>query len=149
MWTEKLADIQAGFRKDRGTRDQIADIHRIIEEVREFQKNIYFCFIGFYIASSTSASFDCVDYNKLWKILQEMEIPDHLTCLLRNLYARQETAVEPGIKQQIGSKLVKECVKAVYWYSVYLTYMQSTSYEMLGEDSRESLGQQETPTSQM
>ena len=75
----ELPDIQAGFRKGRGTRDQIADIRWIIEKAREFQKNIYFCFIGY------TKAFDCVDRNKLWKILQEMGIPDRLTCLLRNL----------------------------------------------------------------
>ena len=73
--------VQASFRKGRGTRDQIANIHWIIEKAREFQKSIYFCFIDY------AKAFDCVDHNKLWKILKEMEIPDHLTCLLRNLYA--------------------------------------------------------------
>ena len=76
----ELADVQAGFRKGRGTRDQIANICRIMEKAREFQKNIYFCFIDY------AKAFDCVDHNKLWKNFQEMEIPDHLTCLLRNLY---------------------------------------------------------------
>ena len=76
----KLPDIQAGFRKGRGTRDQIANIHWIIEKAREFQKNIYFCFIDY------AKAFDCVDHNKLWKILKEMEVPEHLTCLLRHLY---------------------------------------------------------------
>ena len=83
----ELPDVQAGFRKGRGTRDQIANICWIIEKAREFQKNIYFCFIDY------AKAFDCVDHNKLWKILQEMGIPDHLTCLLRNLYAGQEAAV--------------------------------------------------------
>ena len=84
----ELPDVQAGFRKGRGTRDQIANIHWIIEKkTREFQKNIYFCFIGYINA------FDYVDHNKLWKILQEMRVPDHLTCLLRNLYADQEGTV--------------------------------------------------------
>ena len=77
----ELPDVQAGFRKGRGTRDQIANICWIIEKARELQKNIYFCFIDY------AKVFDCVDHNKLWKILKEMEIPDHLTCLLRNLYA--------------------------------------------------------------
>ena len=77
----ELPDVQAGFGKDRGTRDQIANIHWIIKKAREFQKNIYFCFLDYVEA------FDCVDHNKLWKILQEMGILDHLTCLLRNLYA--------------------------------------------------------------
>ena len=83
----ELPDVQAGFRKGRGTRDQIANIHWIIKKAREFQKNIYFCFIYY------AKAFDCVDHNKLWKILKEMEIPDHLTCLLRNLYACQEATV--------------------------------------------------------
>ena len=75
----ELSDVQAGFRKGRGTRDQIANIHWFIEKAREFQKNIYVCFIDY------TEAFDCVDHNKLWKILQEMRIPDHFTCLLRNL----------------------------------------------------------------
>ena len=83
----ELPDVQAGFREGRGTRDQIANICRIMEKAREFQKNIYFCFIDY------AKAFDCVDHNKLWKILQEMGIPDHLTCLLRNLYAGQEATV--------------------------------------------------------
>ena len=83
----ELPDVQAGFRKDRGTRDQIANIRWIIEKAREFQKNIYFCFIEYVKA------FDCVDHKKLWTILRELGIPDHLTCLLRNLYADQEATV--------------------------------------------------------
>ena len=83
----ELPDIQAGFRKGRGTRDQIANIHWIIEKAREFQKNIYFCFIDY------AKAFDCVDHNKLWKILQELWTPDHLTGLLRNLYEGQEATV--------------------------------------------------------
>ena len=86
----ELPDVQAGFGKGRGTRDQIANIRWIIEKAREFQKNIYFCFIDY------AKAFDCVDYNKLWKILKEMGIPDHLTCLLRNLYAGQEATVRTG-----------------------------------------------------
>ena len=85
-----LPDVQAGFRKARGTRDQIANIHWIMEKAREFQKNIYFCFIDY------AKAFDCVDHNILWKILKEMGIPDHLTCLLRNLYAGQEATVRTG-----------------------------------------------------
>ena len=80
----ELPDVQAGFRKGRGSRDQIANIHWITEKARELQKNIYFCFIDY------AKAFDCVDHNKLWKILNEMGIPDHLTCLLRNVYAGQE-----------------------------------------------------------
>ena len=86
----ELPDVQTGFRKGRGTRDQIANIHWIIEKARKFQKNIYFCFIDY------AKAFDCVDPNKLWKILKEMGIPDHLTCLLRNLYAGQEATVRTG-----------------------------------------------------
>ena len=84
---QDLQDIQAGLGKGRGTRDQIANIRWIMEKAREFQKNIYVCFIG------NAKTFDCVDNNKLWKILEEMEIPDHLTCLLRNLYSGQEATV--------------------------------------------------------
>ena len=116
----ELPDVQAGFRKGRGTRDQIANIHWIIRKAREFQKNIYLCFIDY------TKAFDYVDHNKLWKILKEMGISDHLTCLLRNLYAGQE-ATELNMEQQIGSKLGKEYVKAVYCHPAYLTYMQSTS----------------------
>ena len=86
----ELPDVQAGFRKDRGTRDQIGNICWIIEKEREFKKNIYICFIDY------AKAFDCVDHNKLWKILEEMEIPDHLTCCLRNLHAGQETTVRTG-----------------------------------------------------
>ena len=86
----ELPGVQAGFRKGRGTRDQTANIHWLIEKAREFQKNIYFCFID------CAKAFDCVDHNKLRKILKEMEIPDHLTCLLRNLYAGQEATVRTG-----------------------------------------------------
>ena len=83
----EILDVQAGFREGRGTRDQIANIRWIMEKAREFQKNIYFCFLDY------SKPFDCVDHNKLWKILRDMGIPDHLTCLLRNLYASQEATV--------------------------------------------------------
>ena len=93
----ELPDVQAVFRKGRGTRDQIANIHWIIEKARGFQKNIYFCFIDY------TKAFDCVDHNELWKILKEMGIPDHLTWLLRNLYAGQEPT-EPDMEQQTGSK---------------------------------------------
>ena len=93
----ELPDVQAGFRKGRGTRDQIASICWIIEKAREFQKNIYFCFIDY------AKAFDCVDHNKLWKILKEMGIPDHLTCLLRNLYVRKQE-LELDLEQQTGSK---------------------------------------------
>ena len=116
-------EIQARFRKDRGIIDQIANICWIIGKAREFQKNIYFCFV--YCAKA----FYCVDHNKLWKILKEMGIPDHLMCFLRNLYAGQEATVKTG---QTGSRLGNVYIKAVYYYPAYLTYMQSTSYKILG-----------------
>ena len=120
------SDVQAGFRKDRGTRDQIAHISWIIGKAREIQEIIHFCF------SDYAKVFDCVDHNKLWKILKEMGIPDHLTCLLRNLYAGQEATVRTGHEQQTESKSGKKYVKAVYCHPTYLTYMQSTSCEMPG-----------------
>ena len=95
----ELPDVQAGFRKGRGTRDQTDNICWIIEKAREFQKNIYFCFIDY------AKAFDCVDHNKLWKILKEMGIPAHLTCLLRNLYAQvRKQQLELDMEQQTGSK---------------------------------------------
>ena len=101
-------DVQAGFRKGRETRDQIANIRWIIEKARGFQKNIYFCFIDY------AKAFDCVDHNKLWKILKEMGIPDHLTCLLRNLYAGQEATVRTGHETtdwfQIGKGVRQGCI---------------------------------------
>ena len=117
---QELPDIQAGFRKGRGTRDQIANVHWIIEKAREFQENIYFCFID------SAKAFEFVVHNKLCKFLQGMGIPDHLTCLLRNEYAGQE-ATELDMEQWTGSKLGKKSVKAVYCHLVYLTYMQSIS----------------------
>ena len=104
----ELPDVQAGFRKGRGTRDQIANIRWIMEKAREFQKNIYFCFIDY------AKAFDCVDHNKLWKILKDMGIPDHLTCLLRNLYAGQEATVRTGHGTtdwfQIGKGVHQGCI---------------------------------------
>ena len=102
----ELPDVQAGFRKGRGTRDQVANICWITEKARKFQKNIYFYFIDY------AKAFGCVDHNKLWKIPQDMGIPDDLTCLLRNLYAGQE-ATELDMEQQTGYKLGKEYIKAV------------------------------------
>ena len=122
----ELPDVQAGFRKGRGTRDQVANICWIIEKTREFQKNTYFCFIGY------AKAFDCVDHNKLWKILKEMGIPDHLTCLLRNLYAGQEATVRTGHGTTHWFQIGKGVVKAVYCHPAYLTYMQSTSCEIPG-----------------
>ena len=122
----ELPDVQDGLRKGRGTRDQIANIHWIIKKAREFQKKIYFCFIDY------AKTVDCVNHNKLWKILKEMGIPDHLTCLLRNLCAGQEATVRTGHGTTDWSKEEKEYVKAVYCHPAYLTYMQSTSCEMPG-----------------
>ena len=116
----EFPDVQAGFRKGRGTRDQTANICWITEKAREFQKNIYFCFTDY------AKAFDCVDPNKLWKILQEMGIPDHLTCLLRNLYAGQEATVRTRHGTMNRFKMGKEYIKAVYCHPAYLTYMQST-----------------------
>ena len=117
----ELPDVQAGFRKGRGTRDQIANIRWIMEKAREFQKNIYFCFIDY------AKTFDYVDHNKLWKILKEMGIPDHLTCLLRNLYAGQEAKVRTGHGTTDQFKIGKGVHQAVYCHPTYLIYMQSTS----------------------
>ena len=104
----ELPDVQAGFRKGRGTGDQIANIHWIIKKAREFHKNIYFCFIGY------AKAFDCVDHNNLWKTLQEMGLPDHKTCLLRNLYAGQEAAIRTrhGTTDwfQIGKGVCQGCI---------------------------------------
>ena len=117
----ELPGVQAEFRKSRGTRDQIANIHRIIQKAREFQKNIYFCFIDY------TKAFDCVDHNKLWKILKEIGIPDYLIRLLRNLYVGQQATIRTGHGTMDWSELGKEYVKAVYRHPAYLTYMQSTS----------------------
>ena len=119
-------DVQAEFRKGRGSRDQIANIHWIIGKARKFQKNIYFCFID------CTKAFDCVNHSKLWKILWEMGIPDHVTCLLRNLYAAQEATVRTTLgttKQfQIGKGVRQGCVLLI---ETYLTYMQSKSCKIL------------------
>ena len=117
----ELPDVQAGFRKDRGTRDQVANICWIIEKAIEFQKNIYFCFID------SAKAFDCMDNNKLWQILKEMGTLDHLTCLLRNLHADQEATVRTGHGTTDWFQTEKEYVKAVYCQPAYLTYMQSIS----------------------
>ena len=114
----ELPHGQAGFRKDRGTRDQIANIHWIIEKEREFQKNIYF-------ASLTMLKPLTVWITSLWKILKEVEVPDHLTCLLRNLYVGQEATVRTGHGTMTGSKLGKDCIKAGYFHPACLTYMQN------------------------
>ena len=117
----ELSDVQTGFRKGIGTRDHIANITWIIEKAREFQKNIYYCFIDY------TKAFDCVDHNKLWKILQEMGIPDHLTCLLRNMYAGQEVTVRTGYGTmdwfQIGKGIRKGCILSPCLFNLYAKYM--------------------------
>ena len=112
----ELPDVQAEFRKGRGTRDQIANICWIIEKARKIQKNFYFCFIAY------AKAFYCVIHNKLWKILKEMGIPDHLTCLLRNMHAGPEVTVRLDKEKWTGSKLGKEYVKVVYCQPADLTH---------------------------
>ena len=118
---QQLPDIQAGFRKDRGTRDKIANIPWIIEQARDFQKSICFCFIDY------SKAFDCVDHNKLWKFLKEMGIPDHLTCLLRNPYAGQEATFRTGHGTtdlfQIGKGVRQGCILSPCLFNVYAEYI--------------------------
>ena len=118
----ELPDIQAGFRKERGTRGQIADICWTIEKAREFQKNIYFCFIDY------AKGFDCVDHNKLWKILQEMGTPDHLTCLLRNLHAGQEATVRTRHGTmgwfQIGKEVCQGCILSPCLFNLRAEYIK-------------------------
>ena len=117
----ELPDVQAAFRKGRGTRDQIANIRWIIKKAREFQKNIYFCFIDY------AKTFDCVDHNKLWKILKEMGIPDHVICLLRNLYAGQEAIVRTGHGTtdwfQIGKEVRQGCILSPCLFNLYAEYI--------------------------
>ena len=111
----ELPNVQAGFRKGRGTRDQIANIRWIIEKAREFQKNFYFCFIDY------TKAFDCVDHNKLWKIIKKMGIPDHLTCLMRNLYACQETTFRTGHRTMKVKMKSISCVRlfVIPWVVAY------------------------------
>ena len=122
---QELSEVQAGFRKDRGIRDQIANIHWIIKKAREFQKNIYFCFID------SAKAFDCVDHTKLWKILKEMGIPDHLTSLLRNLYADQEATVRTGFGTtywfQIGKGVRQGCILSPCLFNLYAEYIMQNS----------------------
>ena len=128
----ELPDAQAGFRKGRGTRAQIANIRWIIEKAREFQKNIYFCFIDY------AKAFDCVDHHKLWKILKEMEIPYYLTCLLRNLYAGQEATVRAGHGTtewfQTGKGVRQGCILSPCLFNLYAEYIMRNA------------GLEETPT---
>ena len=117
----ELPDVQAGFRKGRGSRDQIANIRWIIKKARKFQKNIYFCFINY------AKAFDCVDHKKLWKILKEMGIPDHLTCLFRNLYAGQEATIRTGHGTtdwfQIGKGAHQGCILSHCLFNLYAEYI--------------------------
>ena len=121
----ELPDVQAGFRKDRGTRDQIVNIRWIIKKAREFQKNIYFCLIDY------AKAFDCVDHNKLWKILQEMGIPGHVTCLLRNLYAGQEATVRTGHGTewfQTGKGVCQNYILSPYLFNLYVEYIMRNTW---------------------
>ena len=117
----ELPDVQAGFRKGRRNRDQVANIHWTFKKARECQKNIYFCFIAY------AKTFDCVDHNKLWKILKEMGIPDHLTCLLRNLYVDQEATVRTGHGTtdwfQIGKGVCQDCILSPCLFNIYAEYI--------------------------
>ena len=122
---QEFPNVQAGFSKGRGTRDQIANILWIIEKAREFQKNIYFCFIDY------AKAFDYADHNKLWKILKAMEIPDHLTSSWETYLQVKKQQLELGMEQQAVSKFGKEYIKAVYCHPADLTYIQGTSCEML------------------
>ena len=120
----EIPDVQAGFKKGRGTRDQIANIRWITEKARKFQKNTYFFFIDY------AKAFDCMDHNKLWKILKEMGIPDHLTCLLRNLYAGQEATVETGCGItwfQIGKGVCQGCILSPYLFHLYAEYIRQNA----------------------
>jgi len=119
---QELSDVQAGFRKGRWTRDQIVNISWIIEKAREFQKNIYFYFIN------NAKAFDCVDHNKQWNILKEMGIPDHLTCLLRNLYVGQEATVRTGQETtdwfQSGKGVREGCILSPCLFNLYAEYIK-------------------------
>ena len=140
----ELPDVQVGFRKGRGTRDRVANIRWIIEKAGEFQKNIYFCFI--YYAKAV----DCVDHSKLWKILKEIRIPDHLTCLLRNLYAGQEATIRTGHGTtdwfQIRKGIHQGCILSPYFFNLNAEYIMRNAgldeaqgeSRLLGEISRTS-----------
>ena len=144
----ELPDVQAGLRKGKGTRGQIANIHWIIEKAREFQKNIYICFLNY------TKAFDWVDHNKLWKILKEMGIPDHLTCLLRNLYADQEATVRMGHGTmdwfQIGKEVHQGCILSSCLFNLCAEYIiaglaEALKSRLLGEISITSDMQMKPP----
>ena len=122
----ELPDIQTGFRKGRGARDQISNIRWIIKKAREFQKNIYFCFIDY------TKAFDCVDHNKLWKTLEEMGIPNHLTCLLRNLYAGQEATIRTGHGTmdwlQVRKGICQGCILSSWLFNLYAEYIMRNAW---------------------
>ena len=122
---QELPDVQVGYRKDGRTRNQIANIRWIIEKAREFQKNIYFCFIDY------AKAFDCVDHNKLWKILKGMGIPDHPTCLLRNLYAGQEATVRTGLGTtnwfHIGKGVCQGCILSPCLFNLFAEYIMQNA----------------------
>ena len=131
----ELPDVQAGFGKGRGTRDQIANICWVTDKAREFQENIYFCFVDY------AKAFDCVDHNKLWKILKEMGIPDHLTCLLRNLYTGQEATVRTGHGTtdwfHIGKGVHQGCILSPCLFNLYAEYiMRNTDWKKHKLESR-------------
>ena len=148
----ECSDVQACFRKGRGTRNQIANIHWIIKKARQFQKNICFCFIDY------AKSFDCVDHHKLWKILKEMGLPDHLTCLLRNLYAGQEAAVRTGHGTrdwfQFRKGVCQSCILSPCLFNLYAEYiMRNTGLDeaqagikIAGRNSNMSSDMQMTPS---
>ena len=126
VWDQELPDVQAGFRKGRGIRDQISNIHWLIEKAREFQNNIYFCFID------QAKAIDCVDHNKLWKMFKEVEIPDHLICLLRNLYAGQEATVRTGHGTtdwlKIGKGVHKVSILSHSLFNLYAEYIMQNAW---------------------
>ena len=143
---QELPDVQAGFRKGRGTRDQIANIRWIIGKTKEFQKNIYFRFIDY------SKTFDCVDHYKLWKILKEMGIPDHVTCLLRNLFEGQEATVRTGHETtdwyQIGKGVRQGCILSPCLFNLYAEYIMQNARLAKSQAGVET-AQRNTATSDM
>ena len=125
LWPNNIPDVLRGFQRGRGTRDQIVNSHWVMEKARKFQKNIYFCFID------CTKAFDCVDHNKLWKILKDIGIPDHLTCLLRNLYAGQEATVRTGggttDRFNIGKGVQQGCILSPCLFNLYAEYIMQNA----------------------